>query len=520
MKQAVAYARVSSKEQEKEGFSIPAQQKLLREYAAKNDIAIVREFCDAETAKSVGREQFGFMLDYFHKHEKAKVVLVEKTDRLYRNFRDYVTIDELDAEIHLVKEGEIISHDSRSHQKFIHGIKVLMAKNYIDNLSEEVKKGLYEKAASGEYPGQAPTGYLNDREKHVMTIDPERAPLVKRLYELYASRQNTLDMCWDWAKGNGLWSKYGKPLSRGNIERILKNPVYYGDFVYGGTHYRGTHEAIVTKALWDDVQAAFGRHNRIYTKHRDEYVFSGLLVCAECGCSVVAEKKKGRYVYYHCSGMKGTSCRHYVREETLESQFSEIVASIALPEDRIDEIIAAMKASQVDKNKFRDEAIAVIRTKIDTLRTRIDRSFVDKLDGRISEAFWQAHTNRWQDELATLECELAAHSKADVSYYEQGRGILELGKQAHKRYLRGDGQYKRRLLEMIKSNFQLRGETIEYQMRSPFDQMVKWASTSLCARGAGHSSNPIEAADVEQYLAFLKSPQADNLLKIAEKLAA
>lgn len=96
---ALLYARVSSKEQEKEGFSIPAQCKLLRDYAARNGFRIVEEYIDVETAKSTGRTNFGEMVKYLRKHPGARVVLVEKTDRLYRNLKDWVTLDELDIEI-------------------------------------------------------------------------------------------------------------------------------------------------------------------------------------------------------------------------------------------------------------------------------------------------------------------------------------------------------------------------------------------------------------------------------------
>ena len=143
---ALAYARVSSKEQEKEGFSIPAQQKLLQSYAANNRLIIVQEYVDIETAKATGRTNFEQMVRYLKTHQNVRTVLVEKTDRLYRNFRDWVTLDELDIEIHLVKEGIVLSRESKSSEKFVHGIKVRMAKNYIDNLSEKARKGMQEKA--------------------------------------------------------------------------------------------------------------------------------------------------------------------------------------------------------------------------------------------------------------------------------------------------------------------------------------------------------------------------------------
>src|SRR6516165_11901733 len=136
-KQAVIYARVSSKEQEKEGFSIPAQLKLLKEYAVTSGFVVAREYIDVETAKQTGRAAFGEMVAYLKAHSSVRVMLAEKTDRLYRNLKDWVTVDELDVEMHFPKEGVVLSRESRSSEKFMHGIKVLMAKNYIDNLSEE-----------------------------------------------------------------------------------------------------------------------------------------------------------------------------------------------------------------------------------------------------------------------------------------------------------------------------------------------------------------------------------------------
>jgi site-specific DNA recombinase len=150
--QAVIYARVSSKEQEKEGFSIPAQLRLLYEYARSSNLNVVREVVDIETAKRTGRQNFEAMLTFFRRTRSCKVLLVEKTDRLYRNLKDWVSIDDLDLEIHFVKENVALSPGSRSAEKFMHGIKVLMAKNYIDNLSEETQKGMREKGSRASIP--------------------------------------------------------------------------------------------------------------------------------------------------------------------------------------------------------------------------------------------------------------------------------------------------------------------------------------------------------------------------------
>jgi site-specific DNA recombinase len=146
---AVSYARVSSKDQEREGFSIPAQQKLLRQYARDHKLTVLEEFVDVETAKQAGRAQFGVMLAFLRANPTCRTILVEKTDRLYRNIRDWITVDDVDIAVHFVKEGAVVSKASRSSDKFMHGIKVLMAKNYVDNLSEEVKKGMRGEGRTG-----------------------------------------------------------------------------------------------------------------------------------------------------------------------------------------------------------------------------------------------------------------------------------------------------------------------------------------------------------------------------------
>jgi DNA invertase Pin-like site-specific DNA recombinase len=131
-------------------------------------------------------------------------MLVEKTDRLYRNLKDWVTVDELDVEIHFPKEGVVLSRESRSSEKLMHGIKVLMAKNYIDNLSEEARKGMAEKAAQGIWPSGAPLAYRNTvgpNGKKIIERDPEIAPLIAKLFEWYAAGTLSLSALAKGARG-------------------------------------------------------------------------------------------------------------------------------------------------------------------------------------------------------------------------------------------------------------------------------------------------------------------------------
>ena len=109
------------KDQEKEGYSIPAQQRLLQDYALQNGLIVAEEFADVETAKQSGRTAFTAMLEYLKKHRATSgAILVEKTDPLYRNLKDWTTLDDLGTTIHLVKEARVIGSDSHSSDHLVH----------------------------------------------------------------------------------------------------------------------------------------------------------------------------------------------------------------------------------------------------------------------------------------------------------------------------------------------------------------------------------------------------------------
>src|SRR5215470_1518133 len=285
MKEAVIYARVSSKEQEREGFSIPAQLKLLREYSYRNYFHVLQEFVDIETAKTTGRQNFEEMVKFFKHNRDCRIVLVEKTDRLYRNLRDAVTLEDLDIEIHLVKEGQVISKDAKSQTKLIHGMHLVLARHYIENLREEVKKGMREKAEQGMYPGRAPFGYRNNIAERRIEVHPQNALIAKRIFELYSSGQYSLAVL-----RTIIRAETGKTFSKSHLHTTLTNPFYIGNFVWGGRTYRGTHDILIDPALYERAQAVLIGHNK--PKYRKQQIaFRGLLRCAQDNCTITAERK-------------------------------------------------------------------------------------------------------------------------------------------------------------------------------------------------------------------------------------
>ena len=496
------YARVSSKEQEKEGFSIPAQLKLLREYASANGFAVVQEYVDVETAKQTGRAAFGEMVAYLKAHPTVRVMLVEKTDRLYRNLKDWVTLDELNIEMHFPKEGVVLSRESRSSEKFMHGIKVLMAKNYIDNLSEEARKGMQEKAEQGIWPTKTPLGYRNvmgPDGKKIIAVDPAIAPLISKLFEWYAHGDISLKEAARKAHGAGLaYPRSGAKVPVSTIRTILSNRLYTGWFEWKGKLIKGQHEAIVPLELWERVQSVLdGRSASKAKRGHHNFAFSGLIACAQCGCAVVGEIKKQRYVYYHCTGYadkcRGNPvlCRRkYVREEVLETQFAALLGRLKFDDEVLEWVRDALHASHANERREHEEAIQRHQAEYKRLQDRINAMYVDKLDGLVDAAFFEKMSNEWREAQNSCLREIERHQEADKSYMDEGVQLLELARKAQELFAQQEPREKRRLLNFLLSNCTWEDGEVIATFRQPFDLLAETAVSAgrAAADGTGGST--------------------------------
>ena len=468
----VIYARVSSKEQEREGFSIPAQKKLLVQYASQHGFEVMRQFTDVETAKTAGRSSFGSMVEYLRANRDVKAILVEKTDRLYRNFKDYVLLEELSLEIHLVKENEVISKDSRSHAKFVHGIKVLLAKNYIDNLSEEVRKGMREKAEQGEYPAKAPLGYCNDKVSRLVKPDPKYAPLVVRLFELYQTGEYSLASLRDLVYREGWRTPTGRKIAKSMVEMILKNPFYVGDFLWNGEQYAGKHQPLVSRQSFERIQAAL-RSTASPRGNRRGFLFRGILKCRHCGCAIVGELKKGKYVYYHCTQARGKCEQPWNREEVIDQQMAGVFKAIEIDQRAVDDVVRALKDSYRGERVFREAEIKRLTKRKAELQVRLDKAYEDRLDGVIDERYWRDISTKWRNEQDSVTAQMERLTGSNRDYVDQAIEILELSKLAYSLYVSRDGSEKRQLLKTVLSNCLFDGVTLYPTYKKPFDLIAE-----------------------------------------------
>jgi len=501
LQRAVLYARVSSKEQEKEGFSIPAQLKLLNKYAADNRLQVVQEYVDVETAKKSGRTGFTEMIKFLRREVKPKqpspcrTLLVEKTDRLYRNLKDWVTLDELDLEIHFVKENVTLSQESRSSEKFMHGIKVLMAKNYIDNLSEETKKGMIEKAEQGIYPSFAPLGYINVEcnGKRFIQPDPFVGPQIRKLFEWYATGNYSLSELTNNAHQEGFsFRKKGSKVPKSVVHKILKNPLYYGEFRWAGKIYRGVHEPLISKELFSRVQEVMDEKGRRRTgQQKHSWAFQGLLSCGHCGCALVAEIKKKKYVYYHCTGNKGKCLEKWVREEEIARRFGQAINAIKMDDDVLVWVVAALKESHAEEKKYHDDRMARLQDQYQKLQNRLDAMYEDKLDGRIDQDFYDRKSSIWKNEQDEILRKLKQHQDANRSYLDDGVKLLELAQRAAILYQKQSMPEKRRILNFLCSNSIWMNGQLHPNYRQPFDMLAETNLAFEQKKAVSHTKNDL-----------------------------
>lgn len=483
MEFAVLYVRVSSIEQA-QGYSSDSQIKSLREYAAKFGYNIKKEFIETESAKKAGRTQFGEMLKFMTNNKTTKHILVEKTDRLLRNFADCMHINDLiereNVSVHLVKESTLLHKDSGSNAKMMFGIRAVVAKNFIDNLSEETKKGMLEKAEQGIYPSFALYGYRNvfvNNEK-ILIPDPVAAPHVKRMYELYASGNFSLLSLKRKMLEDGMVYRNGKNFYKSTVTRILQNEFYTGVFFWKGKKYENAqHEPLISKELYRQVQAIMKKPTGKYKSHKSEFIFANLIKCGLCKFSVVGQIQKKRYKYFHCSNYKGNCNQPYLREELIDEQVGNAIEQIKIPCDIEQTILQDANNSLQERINYQKTCTEQIEKELQRVEKHIRQAYSDKLYEIITESFWKEQNSQLLTEKENLTIKLDSLTKPKTDHITKIQSILELAKNAFQLYKKANAEQKRKLMGYLFSNCSLRDGYLDLELHEPYSLIREAANT-------------------------------------------
>lgn len=351
----VLYSRKSTESEERQVLSIDSQIKEMLQLAEKENLEIVDIRRESHSAKDSGQRPVFKEILKDIEAGRYNGILTWAPDRLSRNAGDLGSLVDLMDQKLLLEIRTYGQHFKNSpNEKFLLMILCSQAKLENDNKSINVKRGLRNRVEMGLWPGPAPTGYLKEKsmdKKCEVYIDPERGSVIKQMFEKVAYEKWSGKKVYNWLRFDlNFRSAYGKKhLSLGNIFKNLSNPFYYGEFEYprgSGNWYKGKHEPLITKELYDQVQAQIkSNHLRVENK---EFAFTKLITCGLCGSAISADEKfkklkngnTNRHVYYKCAKSKDHNCKNQpINEKDLIKQFEKLIDKINLNEIQIQDKI-------------------------------------------------------------------------------------------------------------------------------------------------------------------------------------
>lgn len=484
----IIYARVSTEEQKKKGYSISGQIRDCAKYAQRMGYEVVEIFADEGiSAKDLNRVNLQRMFKYIKNNGKnVDAVVFWKWDRLSRGEDiDNITLARLFGKYDIVPLSTIENNDTTPIANLMRKITQAMNKYELDIDSERTTAGMRRKAEEGYFPAKAPIGYLNKRDENdrgYIAVDESIAPLIKRIFKYYASGMYSLDSLGRKMFLEGLKDKYGKPYRARKFEEILKNVFYMGDFMWTGKRYKGRHKALVSKKLFYQVQEKFKKTDKPVRNDKN-FIYNRFITCTKCGCYLTAETKKGghnsgEYVYYHCtnkkkmhSSMKGMS----IREEVINVAVQDIINAIEIPDSVVrrlkDKIISSLDELYIVENQLIDTKTKRIK-ELDHL---LKKSYEDKLLGRLPASFNEERYNsqcmEWQQERDLLAVEIKDSGDINRSIYKNIDLIVDFCNRIPNLFINADLDTKRLMLRMLIDEIQYADGELTVKLKPVFEAL-------------------------------------------------
>ena len=499
------YARKSTDVEDKQVLSIDAQINELREFAVRENLPVVGELIEKQSAKIPGRPIFNDMLERIEAGE-ADGILAWHPDRLARNSVDGGRI------IYLLDTGMIktlkfptVRFESDPQGKFMLNIMFGQSKYYVDSLSENTKRGLREKVRRGEYPGRAPFGYMNDSRIKRISVDRERATLVKETFERYATGTETLDSLRHLFGKRGVLTSTGNLVGANFISAILSNPIYYGHFKYAGEVHEGNHEPIISKNLFDAANAVL-EHRWRYSpadNKNEPKAFLGLLHCAECGGGITGEIQKG-HTYYRCTkkNKTGRCTQPYIREEALDAQISALLKPYSLRADWADEMLKRVNEEKKQSAQTAKLMAGQKHEEIEKINLRLQKLLDAFLDGVIERSDYTAEKAKLMSQKKSLEEQSSALLRGRADWLEPFQNWIITARNAGEIAVTGSPQEKKVLAQKVfGSNLVLDCKKARGSCVKPWSLLVENSSSFLVERAMGiEPTFPSRKAELRNHL--------------------
>src|SRR3989338_3664388 len=388
------YARKSTEDEERQIMSIEAQLAELAEYAKRENIEIAETFIESKSAKKPGREIFNEMMSKVQESKEPIGLIAWHPDRLARNSVDGGLI------IYSIDTAKIVSlrfptfwFEPTPQGLFMLQVAFGQSKYYSDNLSENIKRGIRQKLRRKEWIGLAPFGYVNNPRTRNIEPHPTLSRIIVRSYEEYAKGSHSLISLAQFLADLGVVTKHQTPLARASIKRLITNRAYLGFVKHGKEWFDGSHDPIISPALFEAVQKVLNTKERPRSRRvKHDFPLTGLFRCGECGSMFSAQwatgKMGGRYRYYRCSKKRGRCGQPYIQEKELATQLRARLQSISLSSRYTDWMLAKVNEWESSEKSVSHSEVHQLSEAIKASEARLEKLVSVYLDGDIEKSIY------------------------------------------------------------------------------------------------------------------------------------
>ncbi|NOT34441.1 MAG: recombinase family protein [Candidatus Eisenbacteria bacterium] len=476
----VIYARKSTESDDRQVLSIDSQIQELKLLALRRGLEVDEILTEARSAKAPGRPIFGQLMKRVNKGEIAGV-FCWKMDRLARNPFDSGQILQALADR---KIEQIITPERTftgdGNDRFLGNFELGIATKFIDDLRANVKRGNRARFERGWPNFRPPVGYIEDRATKTVITDPERFPLVQKLWdELLSGRMRPMQIAraaeHEWGLQTRKAGKLGgKPLTFQGVFKLFANPYYAGLIrLKSGESYRGAHSPMITMAMFDQAQELLGRPGRSRPAHHT-FAYAGMLTCGICGGTLVAEvhtKPSGRrYVYYRCrSRTSGRPCPNPCLPETaLEDQLLRDLRRVSLSKAAVDWISSNIRQQlQATSSHHAARRDALEKALLEASREN-EMLLTLRLRAQVDEETYERRRLQILDRQARLKIQLDEPTRSPEELVAQIEEVLNFSVSLPRAFKEGDPVRRRSILHAVCANPKVRDRKALYKAKEPF----------------------------------------------------
>ena len=485
MKNCYIYIRVSTIGQFEEGFSPESQKRGCLDYANTQGYHPKKIFEDGgKSGRNTDRPAFQELMTAIKDHP-VEAVIVYKIDRFARNVGDFSSIRKefknLGVKLLSVSENGDVT------EGLIGNIFASVAEWESDVNGSRTRDALMQKFIEGWQPTPPPTGYRSvgeEKEKKTCEPDPYIAPIIRDLFELYATGNYSILEIQDWLTEKNILSGNGNSLSHNVINHILKNPFYYGLIRWHGESKVGNHQPIISKSLFETCQYVLAKHRNFLLRRRvHDFLLRGFITCGECGQRYTAEWHKdekklknigGKIAYYHCPKRERNGCPSpYVEMSDLEEQAMEQFKTMEFSQEFINSVVEKTKElMEVNRESTRSikQGIQNQKVSLEARRNKLEDALID---GAIDRETYKRKHSEIQDKLLNLENyhqEEENKNRIDINLVEE---VLSFSRNIYQTYKDAPDFLKRHYLRLFLEKLIVKNKKIVETVPTPIFATLK-----------------------------------------------